>query len=67
MHLEIVPERYHTVLSVLDQKGQWEKYLTTKNQQLATILGWKQQNVVSVLQNGKSVPFVPLSGYILED
>jgi hypothetical protein len=60
MHLEIVPERYDAVPSVLDQKGQWGGYPTTTIHQLVTILGWKWQNVVSVLQNGISVPFVPL-------
>jgi hypothetical protein len=60
MHLEIVPKRYNTVPSVLDQKGQWGGHPTTTIHQSATILGWKRQNVVSVLQNGISVPFVPL-------
>jgi hypothetical protein len=60
MHLEIVPKRYNTVLSVLDWKGQWGGYPTTTIHQLANILGWKRQNVVSVLQNGTSVPFVRL-------
>jgi hypothetical protein len=42
------PLRYcpDTVLSVLDWKGQWGEYPTTKIQQSATILGWKRQNVV---------------------
>jgi hypothetical protein len=39
MHLEIVPERYGTVLSVLDWKGQWGGYPTTTIHQSATILG----------------------------
>jgi hypothetical protein len=60
MHLEIVPERYDTVPSVLDWKGQWGEYPTMTIHQSANILGWKRQNVVSVLRNGISVPFVPL-------